>query len=109
MIVAMRPELDGILTSISAEFVTPARKVDGMAIRRAVKSIWSGAGRWVQETYCAVSQKVAERLEDVSDVLAERRYLAQSGAEHPNPSPPPNQGTIEVTNYRVINGHRHSS
>jgi hypothetical protein len=76
-----------------------------MAILHALKSLCCGVGRWIQETYCTVGQRVAERLEDVSDAMAEQRYRA----EHPQSPEPPIQQAIDVTDYRVINGYKHTN
>jgi hypothetical protein len=79
-----------------------------MSLFRAIKSLCGGACHWVQETYCTLGQKVGERLESASDAMAERRYLASSRAEHPAAGqflpPPPT-----LTEYRVINGHKHAN
>jgi hypothetical protein len=44
-------------------------------ILNAIKSVFERIGHWIQESYCAVGQRVAERLESVSDAMAEKRYL----------------------------------
>ena len=48
-----------------------------MKILRAIKSLCGCVGHMIQETYCTLGQKVAERLEDASDAIAEQRYLAK--------------------------------
>jgi len=80
-----------------------------MPLIRAIKSLFGGACHWVQETYCALGQKVGERLEDASDAMAERRYLANSRTEHPAAGHLPAHPTINLTEYRVINGHKHAN
>jgi hypothetical protein len=80
-----------------------------MPLIRAIKSLCSGACHWVQEAYCALGQKVGEGLEDASDAMAERRYLATSRAEHPAAGHPPAHPAINLTEYRVINGHKHAN
>jgi hypothetical protein len=75
-----------------------------MSILRTIKSLCCGVGHWIQETYCAVGQKVAERIEHVSDGLAERRYRA----EHPTPPQPPIQQVIDVKDYHITNGYKHT-
>ncbi|MGC8643961.1 MAG: hypothetical protein ACP5XB_29230 [Isosphaeraceae bacterium] len=78
-----------------------------MLLFRAIKSLVTGARDWVQETYCALGQKVAEQIETASDVIAEKRYLA----EHPVPNAEavvvPEPRAVELASYRVINGHKH--
>jgi hypothetical protein len=61
----------------------------------------------IQEAYCTLGQKVAERLEDASDAIAEQRYLAKQRAEHHVPASQPAQHLIDVASYRVINGFKH--
>jgi hypothetical protein len=78
-----------------------------MSLFRAIKSLCGGACHWIQETYCAVGQKVGERIEDASDAMAERRYLANCRAQHPASSHLPPKPAINATEYRVINGHKH--
>jgi hypothetical protein len=63
----------------------------------------------VQEAYCALGQKVAERLEDVSDTMADQRYRAKRRAEHSPSIQPPAQHVIDVTDYHVINGFKHTN
>ncbi len=78
-----------------------------MSIIRAIKAIFAGAGHWIQETYCTVGQKVAEQLETASDTIAERRYLAEHPTQHTKAVILPEHQVIELTPYRIINGHKH--
>jgi hypothetical protein len=80
-----------------------------MSLFRAIKSLCGGACHWVQETYCALGQRVGERLERASDAIAERRYLASSDSKNPNPSHLTPQPTVHMTEYRIINGHKHTN
>jgi hypothetical protein len=80
-----------------------------MSLFRAIKSLCGGACHWVQEAYCALGQKVGERLESASDAMAERRYLARSRTDHPTAGHLPPQPLINITEYRVINGHKHAN
>lgn len=80
-----------------------------MSLFRAIKSVLGGAGHWIQETYCSAGQKIGERLEQISDSVAEKKYLAQRRPEHPGPSHSPVRPLIELKDYRVINGHKHPS
>jgi hypothetical protein len=74
-----------------------------MSMFRYFKYVFGGVGRWIQETYCSVGQRVAERLESVSDRVAENRYRAEHA------SPIPTHPVIEIKNYGIINGHKHTS
>ena len=47
-----------------------------MSLCRAIKSVFTRAGHWIQETYCALGQTVAEQIETASDAIAEKQYLA---------------------------------
>ena len=60
-----------------------------MSIVRAVRSALKCAGHWVGETYCAFGQRVAERFEQVSDTIAEKRDLAESHGEPVRPTHAP--------------------
>jgi hypothetical protein len=80
-----------------------------MKILRAIKSLCGCVGHMIQEAYCALGQKVTERLEDASDAIAEQRYLAKQHAEHPASASPPAQQLIDVTSHRVINGFKHTA
>ncbi len=39
-----------------------------MSMLRVIRSTLGCAGHWIGETYCAVSQKIAERIEKISDL-----------------------------------------
>jgi hypothetical protein len=78
-----------------------------MKILRAIKSLCGCVSHMIQETYCTLGQKVAERLEDASDAIAQQRYLSKQVAEHAAPASPPAQPLIEVRSHRVINGFKH--
>ena len=54
-----------------------------MSMLRVISSALGCAGHWIGETYCTMSQKIAERIEQVSDTIAEQRHLAQHVEEHP--------------------------
>jgi hypothetical protein len=73
---------------------------------RAIKSLVQGAGHWIQEAYCSVGQRVGERLEAISDAIAEHRYLASRPANAPEPRAR-RETVIEVPAFRPINGHKH--
>lgn len=79
-----------------------------MSLFRAIRSLCSGTAHWVRETYCALGQKVGERLEDAADAMAERHYHATARPQDTAAPLPPSGPVIEMTEYRVINGHRHS-
>jgi len=78
-----------------------------MSIFNVIRSTLDCAGHWIGETYCAFSQKIAERIEQVSDTIAEQRHLAEHHAEHVRAAPVPSHQVIDVKDFRVINGHRH--
>ncbi len=78
-----------------------------MSMFHAIKSTLGCAGHWIGETYCAVSQKIAERFEQISDTIAEQRHLAEHQAEHMRTTQVPSHQVIEIKDYRVVNGHRH--
>jgi len=80
-----------------------------MSLFCAIKSLLGGAGHWVQETYCSVGQKIGERLEQISDCVAERKHLAQHRPEYRRTSQGPVRPLIELKDYRVINGHKHAN
>jgi hypothetical protein len=78
-----------------------------MGILRAIKSLCGCVGHVIQEAYCALGQKVGERLEDASDAIAEQRYLAKQRAEHSAPTSSPAQQLVDITSHPVINGFKH--
>ena len=80
-----------------------------MSLFCAIKSLLGGAGHWVQETYCSVGQKIGERLEQISDSVAEKKYLAQRRPEYHGPNQAPVRPMIELKEYRVMNGHKHAN
>jgi len=78
-----------------------------MSMLRVIRSTLGCAGHWIGETYCAVSQKIAERIEKISDTVAEQRHLAEHHAEHMRTTHVTSQQVIDIMEYRVVNGHRH--
>ena len=74
-----------------------------MSIFRMIGSTLGCAGHWIGETYCAVELKIAERVEKISDTIAEQRHLA----EHVSTTHVPSQPVIDIKEFRVVNGHRH--
>jgi len=78
-----------------------------MSIFRMIKSTLGCAGHWIGESYCAVGQKIAERIEKISDTIAEQRHLAEHHAEHVRTTHVPSQQVIDINEFRVVNGHRH--
>ena len=78
-----------------------------MALIRAIKSVITCAGHWIQETYCTIGQTVAERIETTSDAIAEKRYRQ----EHPDHQTEaiilPKHQVIDLKPYAIINGHKH--
>ncbi len=76
-----------------------------MSMLRAIRSTLDCAGHWIGETYCAVSQRIAERIEQISDTIAEQRHLA----EHARTTHVPSHQVIDIKDLRVVNGHRHLS
>jgi hypothetical protein len=78
-----------------------------MSLFRAIKSVYTAARDWVQETYCSLGQKVAEQIETASDAIAEKRYLAEHPVQNADAVVVPEQRSIELAPYRVINGHKH--
>ena len=74
-----------------------------MSMFRMIGSTLGCAGHWIGETYCAVGQKIAERIEKTSDTIAERRHLA----EHVRTTHIASQQVIDVKELQVVNGHRH--
>ena len=54
-----------------------------MSMFRMIGSTLGSAGHWIGETYCAVGQKIAERIEKISDTIAEQRHLAEAREHHP--------------------------
>ena len=80
-----------------------------MSMLRLIRSSLDCAGHWIGETYCAVSQKIAERIEQISDTIAEQRHLAEHHAEHARTTHVPTHQVIGIKDFRVVNGHRHLS
>ena len=78
-----------------------------MKILRAIRSLCGCVGHMIQEAYCTLGQKVAERLEDASDAIAEQRHVAKQRAEQPTSASPASQPLIEVNGHRMINGFKH--
>lgn len=78
-----------------------------MSMFRMIGSTLGCAGHWIGETYCAVGQKIAERIEKISDTIAEQRHLAEHHAEHERTTHVPSQQVIDIKELRVVNGHRH--
>ena len=78
-----------------------------MSMFRMIRSTLGCAGHWIGETYCAVGQKIAERVEKISDTIAEQRHLAEHHAEHVRTTHVPPQQVIDVKEFQVVNGHRH--
>ena len=74
---------------------------------RALHSVVHGVGHWIQEAYCAVGQNVVERLEQVSDTIAERRYLASHPGRVIRPAPPAPRAAIEIPVHPILNGHQY--
>ena len=80
-----------------------------MSLFGPIKSVLAGAGHWLQESYCAVAQKVGEQVERISDSLAEKKYLASRHPAQAAPGQSPVRPLIELKDYRVINGHKHAN
>ncbi|MGA2701282.1 MAG: hypothetical protein ABSH35_09305 [Isosphaeraceae bacterium] len=78
-----------------------------MSMLRVIRSTLGCAGHWIGETYCAVSQKIAERIEKISDTIAEQRHLAERPAVQVRTTHVPSHQVIDIRGYRVVNGHRH--
>ncbi len=78
-----------------------------MSMLRVIRSTLDCAGHWIGETYCSFSQKIAERIEQVSDTIAEQRHLADHHAEHAGANHVPSHQVIDIKDFRVVNGHRH--
>jgi hypothetical protein len=78
-----------------------------MSMLRVIRSTLGCAGHWIGETYCALSQKAAERIEKISDTIAEQRHLAEQHAEHVRTTHVPSQQVIDISEYREVNGYRH--
>jgi hypothetical protein len=78
-----------------------------MSMLRVIGSTLSCTGHWIGETYCAVSQKIAERIEKISDTIAEQRHLAEHHAEHERTAHVPSHQAIDIKEFQVVNGHRH--
>ena len=80
-----------------------------MSLFCAIKSAVGGAGHWIQETYCSIGQKVGEKVEQISDSLAEKKHLAGGRPVQTAPDHSLVRPLIEVKDYRVINGHKHAN
>ncbi len=78
-----------------------------MSMLRVIRFTLGCAGHWIGETYCAFSQKIAERIEQVSDTIAEQRHLAEHHDQHASNTHVPSHQVIEIKDFRVVNGHRH--
>ncbi len=78
-----------------------------MSMLRVIRSTLGCAGHWIGETYCAVGQKIAERIEKISDTIAEQRHLAEHHAEHVRTTNVLSQQVIDINEYSQVNGHRH--
>jgi hypothetical protein len=74
-----------------------------MSMLGSIRCVLGSVGHWIQETYCSVGQKVAERLEAISDRIAEKRYRGEHAA------PVPTSQVIEIKGYQIINGHKQAS
>jgi hypothetical protein len=78
-----------------------------MSMIRVIMSTMGCAGHWIGETYCALGQKIAERIEQVSDTIAEQRHLAERQVKRVSNSHVSTQQVIEIKEFRAVNGHRH--
>ena len=78
-----------------------------MSLCGAIKSVFTRAGHWIQETYCALGQTVTEQIETASDAIAEKQYLAEHPVSHTKAVVVPDRPIIELVPYRIINGHEH--
>jgi hypothetical protein len=78
-----------------------------MSMCRKVRSTLKLVNYWMQETYCAIGQTVGERLEAVSDGLAEQRYLAEARSERSRSAAVSGLPEIQLPRYRLINGHKY--
>ena len=78
-----------------------------MSICRRVRTALKRVNHWAQETYCAVAQQIGERLEALSDGLAEQRYQSEIRSERPRSAAIPPLPKIQLPKYRLINGHKH--
>ena len=97
------------LRTVPSSSICPNRKeASCMSLFRAIKSVLGGAGHWIAETYCTVGQKLGERVEQISDAVAEKKYLAQPRPEYPEPGHSSLVPLIEHKDYRKINGHKHT-
>jgi hypothetical protein len=78
-----------------------------MLICRSARSALKLVSHGVQEIYCAVGQQIGERLEAVSDGLAEQRYLAEIHSERSRSAASSGLPEIQVPRFRLINGHKY--
>ncbi len=78
-----------------------------MAICHRVRVALKDVSHWVEETYCAVGQQVGDRLEAISDGLAEQRYQSQIRAQDSRSAAFPGLPEIHLPKYRLINGHKY--
>jgi hypothetical protein len=79
-----------------------------MSFFRRIRALLGEAGYVLQETSCLIGEKIAGRLEAASDALAERRHRAKSSPSYPASIHLPSQQIVDLTEYRIINGHRHT-
>jgi hypothetical protein len=79
-----------------------------MSILRKIKSMCDSVAYWIQESYCCIGQRVAERIEVASDAMAEKRHLAHRRSHKGISEPPATAQTINITGYRVMNGYKHT-
>ncbi len=79
-----------------------------MRLFQAIRSILATVDHWVHETYCRVGERACERLESVSDRLAEKRYEAEHRRESSRSPSVPAHPPHEISELRVINGHKHA-
>ena len=78
-----------------------------MSICRRVRVAMKHISHWIEETYCAAGQQVGERLEAISDGLAEQRYLAGVRSKPSRSAASPGLPEIPLPKFRLINGHKY--
>ncbi len=76
-----------------------------MSLFRMIGSTLGCAGHWIGEAYCAVGQRIAGRIEKLSDTIAEQRHLAEHHAGYVRTTHVPSQQVIDINESREVNGH----
>jgi hypothetical protein len=78
-----------------------------MLFIRAMKSALRRAGFWIGEAYCVAGEKIGERIERVSDAIAEGSRPAERPSEWMSVPPSTAARANETARLPAVNGHKH--